>query len=82
VTNTLLAGRKSARRWATAICDGEAMTQELDLTQHPCFHQAARRTAARTIFRVAAGGGNVQCNFCDRRSIASTKAVRGNQRRS
>jgi len=42
------------------------MTQELDLTQHPCFHQAARRTAARIHLPVRRGC-NVQCNFCDRR---------------
>jgi nitrogen fixation protein NifB len=42
------------------------MTQELDLTQHPCFHQAARRSAARIHLPVAPRC-NVQCNFCDRR---------------
>jgi nitrogen fixation protein NifB len=38
----------------------------LDLTQHPCFNQAARKTAARIHLPVAPKC-NVQCNFCDRR---------------
>jgi len=42
------------------------MTQELDLTQHPCFNEAARKTAARIHLPVAPRC-NVQCNFCDRR---------------
>jgi nitrogen fixation protein NifB len=42
------------------------MTADLDLTQHPCFNEAARRTAARIHLPVAPRC-NVQCNFCDRR---------------
>ena len=42
------------------------MTQELDLTQHPCFNHAARKTAARIHLPVAPRC-NVQCNFCDRK---------------
>jgi len=42
------------------------MNQELDLTQHPCFNQAARKTAARIHLPVAPRC-NVQCNFCDRK---------------
>jgi nitrogen fixation protein NifB len=42
------------------------MNQQLDLTQHPCFNQAARKTAARIHLPVAPRC-NVQCNFCDRR---------------
>jgi nitrogen fixation protein NifB len=42
------------------------MTQDLDLTQHPCFNEAARKTAARIHLPVAPRC-NVQCNFCDRR---------------
>ena len=42
------------------------MTQELDLTAHPCFNDAARQTAARIHLPVAPRC-NVQCNFCDRR---------------
>jgi nitrogen fixation protein NifB len=42
------------------------MTQELDLTEHPCFNEAARKTAARIHLPVAPQC-NVQCNFCDRR---------------
>ena len=42
------------------------MTQELDLTEHPCFNDAARKTAARIHLPVAPRC-NVQCNFCDRR---------------
>jgi len=38
----------------------------LDLTQHPCFNEAARETAARIHLPVAPRC-NVQCNFCDRR---------------
>lgn len=38
----------------------------LDLTQHPCFNEAARKTAARIHLPVAPRC-NVQCNFCDRR---------------
>jgi len=37
----------------------------LDLTQHPCFNEAARKTAARIHLPVAPKC-NVQCNFCDR----------------
>jgi nitrogen fixation protein NifB len=39
---------------------------ELDLTQHPCFNQTARKTAARIHLPVAPRC-NIQCNFCDRR---------------
>lgn len=42
------------------------MTADLDLTQHPCFNEAARKTAARIHLPVAPRC-NVQCNFCDRR---------------
>jgi nitrogen fixation protein NifB len=42
------------------------MSVELDLTQHPCFNQAARKTAARIHLPVAPRC-NVQCNFCDRK---------------
>jgi nitrogen fixation protein NifB len=42
------------------------MTADLDLTQHPCFNEAARKSAARIHLPVAARC-NVQCNFCDRR---------------
>jgi nitrogen fixation protein NifB len=42
------------------------MTEELDLTEHPCFNEAARKTAARIHLPVAPRC-NVQCNFCDRR---------------
>jgi nitrogen fixation protein NifB len=42
----------------------EAMT--LDLTNHPCFNERARQTAARIHLPVAPRC-NVQCNFCDRR---------------
>jgi nitrogen fixation protein NifB len=42
------------------------MKEELDLTQHPCFNHAARKTAARIHLPVAPRC-NVQCNFCDRR---------------
>jgi nitrogen fixation protein NifB len=38
----------------------------LDLTQHPCFNEASRKTAARIHLPVAPRC-NVQCNFCDRR---------------
>ena len=38
----------------------------LDLTEHPCFNEAARKTAARIHLPVAPRC-NVQCNFCDRR---------------
>jgi nitrogen fixation protein NifB len=38
----------------------------LDLTEHPCFNEAARTTAARIHLPVAPRC-NVQCNFCDRR---------------
>jgi nitrogen fixation protein NifB len=38
----------------------------LDLTGHPCFNEAARKTAARIHLPVAPRC-NVQCNFCDRR---------------
>jgi len=38
----------------------------LDLTDHPCFNEAARQTAARIHLPVAPRC-NVQCNFCDRR---------------
>jgi len=38
----------------------------LDLTQHPCFNEAARETAARIHLPVAPRC-NVQCNFCDRK---------------
>jgi len=38
----------------------------LDLTQHPCFNEASRKTAARIHLPVAPKC-NVQCNFCDRR---------------
>jgi nitrogen fixation protein NifB len=39
---------------------------KLDLTEHPCFNEAARKTAARIHLPVAPRC-NVQCNFCDRR---------------
>jgi nitrogen fixation protein NifB len=39
---------------------------ELDLMQHPCFNEAARKTAARIHLPVAPKC-NIQCNFCDRR---------------
>jgi len=39
---------------------------KLNLTEHPCFNQAARTTAARIHLPVAPRC-NVQCNFCDRR---------------
>jgi len=39
---------------------------ELDLKQHPCFNETARKTAARIHLPVAPRC-NVQCNFCDRR---------------
>jgi nitrogen fixation protein NifB len=38
----------------------------LDITGHPCFNEAARKTAARIHLPVAPRC-NVQCNFCDRR---------------
>ena len=38
----------------------------LDLTEHPCFNESARKTAARIHLPVAPRC-NVQCNFCDRR---------------
>ena len=38
----------------------------LDLTQHPCFNEASRKTAARIHLPVAPKC-NVQCNFCDRK---------------
>ena len=38
---------------------------ELDLKQHPCFNEAARKTAARIHLPVAPRC-NIQCNFCDR----------------
>jgi nitrogen fixation protein NifB len=38
----------------------------LDITEHPCFNEAARKTAARIHLPVAPRC-NVQCNFCDRR---------------
>jgi nitrogen fixation protein NifB len=38
----------------------------LDLTQHPCFNETARETAARIHLPVAPRC-NVQCNFCDRK---------------
>jgi nitrogen fixation protein NifB len=41
------------------------MTADLDLTQHPCFNRAARKTAR--IHLPVAPRCNVQCNFCDRR---------------
>jgi nitrogen fixation protein NifB len=39
---------------------------KLDLTEHPCFNEAARTTAARIHLPIAPRC-NVQCNFCDRR---------------
>ena len=39
---------------------------ELDLKQHPCFNETARKTAARIHLPVAPRC-NIQCNFCDRR---------------
>src|SRR5260370_15566485 len=42
------------------------MNQQLDLTQHACFNQAARKTAARMYVSVALWC-DVQCNCCDRR---------------
>ncbi len=41
------------------------MVQQLDLTQHPCFNETARKTSARIHLPVAPRC-NVQCNFCDR----------------
>jgi nitrogen fixation protein NifB len=38
----------------------------LDISEHPCFNEAARKTAARIHLPVAPRC-NVQCNFCDRR---------------
>src|SRR3974377_2068434 len=37
----------------------------LDLTRHPCFNEAARRTAARIHLPVAPLC-NIQCNYCKR----------------
>jgi nitrogen fixation protein NifB len=42
------------------------MSVELDITQHPCFNESARKTAARIHLPVAPRC-NVQCNFCDRK---------------
>ena len=42
------------------------MTLDLDITEHPCFNEGARKTAARIHLPVAPRC-NVQCNFCDRR---------------
>ena len=39
---------------------------ELDLKQHPCFNETARKIAARIHLPVAPRC-NIQCNFCDRR---------------